>query len=225
MELQPRILAVATMLKVRGLVWRVQVDTYEREVARYGGPAGIALAERLFHADSEAALKLLSYYDGDDGLAVRWVVTAHGIHFLLDDLDLDIAARHAMMNTLRESLGKEFKVDGQLRQDLGARFRKEKGLLGSIATPGAAVDPILDEGLSVLAQRSLSMRPIIASLRELEQRGELTVPVSGLAQSYIHMWVNRMSRSAARAQELVLYDFLYRAYESRLARARQHKRV
>lgn len=69
------------------------------------------------------------------------------------------------------------------------------------------------------------MRPIIASLRELEQRGELTVPVSGLAQSYIHMWVNRMSRSAARAQELVLYDFLYRAYESRLARARQHKRV
>jgi lantibiotic biosynthesis protein len=32
------------------------------------------------------------------------------------------------------------------------------------------------------------------------------------------MHVNRLARSAARAQELVLYDFLARLYETRLRR-------
>ena len=42
-----------------GRVWRLQLDTYEREVERYGGNAGVLLAERLFAADSAAVLELL----------------------------------------------------------------------------------------------------------------------------------------------------------------------
>src|SRR5262249_735709 len=34
-----------------GRVRRMQLDTYEREVERYGGPDGIELAEALFEAD------------------------------------------------------------------------------------------------------------------------------------------------------------------------------
>ena len=42
-----------------GQLWRVQLDTYEREVERYGGEAGIGLAERVFHADSDAVLAIV----------------------------------------------------------------------------------------------------------------------------------------------------------------------
>src|SRR5262249_29509426 len=35
-----------------GRLRRLQLDTYEREVERYGGPEGILLAEEVFHADS-----------------------------------------------------------------------------------------------------------------------------------------------------------------------------
>ncbi len=38
------------------------------------------------------------------------------------------------------------------------------------------------------------------------------------------MHINRMIRSAARAHELVLYDFLYQLHESRAARARKGAR-
>jgi hypothetical protein len=41
-----------------GDVWRVQFDTYEREIERYGGTEGIPLAERIFHCDSDAVLEL-----------------------------------------------------------------------------------------------------------------------------------------------------------------------
>jgi len=39
----------------------------------------------------------------------------------------------------------------------------------------------------------------------------------------MHMHVNRMARAAARAQELVLYDFLARLYEGQAARARKKR--
>ena len=40
-------------LRAAGLVTRVATDEYVPEVARYGGPANLALAERLFSADSD----------------------------------------------------------------------------------------------------------------------------------------------------------------------------
>src|SRR5262249_25822369 len=52
--------AVAPLLADRRL-WRIQFDTYEREVERYGGLEGIELAERFFHADSEAVLSLAEW--------------------------------------------------------------------------------------------------------------------------------------------------------------------
>jgi hypothetical protein len=43
-------------------------------------------------------------------------------------------------------------------------------------------------------------------------------PIAELAGSYVHMHLNRMFRSAANQQERVLYEFLARTYQSRMAR-------
>jgi hypothetical protein len=61
--------------------------------------------------------------------------------------------------------------------------------------------------------------PIVDELRSYARAGRLTVPLPELAVSYLHMHANRVLRSAHQAQELVLYDFLSRLYESRAARA------
>jgi hypothetical protein len=42
-----------------------------------------------------------------------------------------------------------------------------------------------------------------------------------MAVSLAHMHVNRFIRSAARAHEMVLYDFLFQTHRSRAARARK----
>ena len=60
--------------------------------------------------------------------------------------------------------------------------------------------------------------PIASELQAAAQRGDLTTSLSSLAESYIHMLVNRLVRSAQRAHELVLYDLLARLYESQMAR-------
>jgi thiopeptide-type bacteriocin biosynthesis protein len=68
-------------LQLREAVWRLQYDTYFREVERFGGPKVCGLVERLFAAESELALAALETWTDDDTydaqtmrLAMGWVL-------------------------------------------------------------------------------------------------------------------------------------------------------
>src|SRR6185436_17553588 len=50
--------ALNAALALESHAWRVQLDTYEREIERYGGDEGMLMAERIFHVDSDYALAL-----------------------------------------------------------------------------------------------------------------------------------------------------------------------
>ena len=78
----------------------------------------------------------------------------------------------------------------------------------------------LASGIEALRARSEWLQPLIAELDALEQGGRLATTRASLASSFVHMYVNRLVRSAPRLHELVLYDWLLRLYESRAARVR-----
>jgi thiopeptide-type bacteriocin biosynthesis protein len=203
------------------LLWKVQLDTYEREVERYGGPESVLLAERLFQADSEAVLELLELFPGDEGADARWRLMLCGMDLLLSDLGLGLEARLQALTVLRESFGREFQVDRSIERQLNERFRKERRSMEELLGCGSAAPPALAEGLAVLQRRSDKLAPTLAGLKALATAGRLGVPIAGLAGSFLHMHANRMARSAARAQELVAYDLLSRLYSSRVARQRK----
>lgn len=212
---------VITPLRREGLVWRVQFDTYEREVERYGGPEGVLLAERLFHVDSEATLALLGLLPGESGADLRWRLTLWGIDAMLGDLGLDLAAKSRLMERLCAAFGPEFRVDGAFERQLGKKFRQHRSELEALLEGASGAGGPLGPAAEVLRMRSEQWAPGMRELRALEAAGRLTLTVEQLATSYIHMHANRMLRTAARAQELVLYDFLRRLYTSQAARQRQ----
>jgi thiopeptide-type bacteriocin biosynthesis protein len=201
-----------------GLIWRVQLDTYEREVERYGGPEAIELAERIFQVDSEAALGVLAQLEGDDGADARWRLGALGTDMLLSDLGLDMEARRTLVARLRKGYGAEFHSGKSLHIKMGARFRKERRDLERLLDSGMNADHPLWPAIDPLRERSARLAPLVSELRALQAAGRLAVPFKDLAASYVHLHVNRLLRSAHRPQELVLYDFLERLYESRAAR-------
>ncbi len=194
-----------------GRLWRVQLDTYEREVERYGGPDGIELAEELFRADSDAVLAVVGALQGDEGADRRWRIGLVAMDRMLDDLGLDLAAKVDVARRARDGFRAEFHVAAPLDRQLGDKFRKlrlELERLLAEAPPEA------------VAARSPKLAAIAAALRELHAAGRLSVPLTELAPSYLHMHVNRLLRSAQRPQEMILYDFLYRLYEGRQKRKR-----
>jgi len=78
-------------------------------------------------------------------------------------------------------------------------------------------DP-LAPGLEILRRRSERLAPLVANLRTFAEAGQLTRPFAELVPSYVHMFINRLLRLPQRGHELVLYDFLARVCQSRLAR-------
>jgi thiopeptide-type bacteriocin biosynthesis protein len=136
------------------------------------------------------------------------------------DLGLGLDARLRVMRQAREGLAREHRVDGAFEERLSAKYRKERKALETLLW-SAGEDHPYEPGLAVLRQRSEALRPVVAELSALERDGRLTESLEELAGSFVHMHVNRLLRAAHRAQELVIYDFLGRLYESRIARARR----
>jgi hypothetical protein len=64
---------------------------------------------------------------------------------------------------------------------------------------------------------------IVASARYAES-GVGAGGASVLAASYVHMHLNRLFRSAQNAQEMELYDFLARTYDSKMAKEERSDR-
>jgi thiopeptide-type bacteriocin biosynthesis protein len=207
-----------------GLLERLQLDTYEPEIDRYGGEEGLALAERLFHADSSAAVAILGTLSGEAGQAARWRLTLYGLSRLLDDLGFALGEKHAIAKSAREGFGREFRVDVAFTSLLGDRFRKERAALEALFTPTAAEGDYAP-GIAAFDERSKAIASTAHDLRALAQAGRLTRPMADLASSYLHMHCNRMFRGAAREQELCLYDFLARLYEGQIARAGKSRRL
>jgi lantibiotic biosynthesis protein len=217
-ETLPLLHRVTAPMLETGQLWRVQLDSYEREVERYGGDTGICLAERVFHADSETVLDVVRQLPGDAGAELRWRVALRGIDLLFDDLGLTLDQKRAISRRARRGYGSEFGANGDFSREVSRRYRQERASVEALLDPHRDPPPELAASLRALHQRSTALAPVTQELRALADAGRLSVDLPELAMSLAHMHVNRMLRSAQRAQELVLYELLDRAYSSQAAR-------
>lgn len=202
-----------------GRVAKLQLDTYRRETARYGGPDGMLVSEKVFMADSEAVLSAMAALDaGDDGDA-RWRLAVLGVDRLLADMGLDLPVRQRAVRVWRDELVDEHRQQGAAaRQHGGKVMRKERKELETLLL--APETTSLAVPASAFVQRSQANAALAGELRSLEAGGRLARDIPTIANSYSHMFVNRLLRGAQRLQELVVYDLLDRLYSAQLHRTR-----
>lgn len=223
-EVWPVLRAAAAPFLADGRIWRLALDTYEREIERYGGPQAIELAEQFFHFDSVAVLQIVEQLDpGDAGLDERWRLVFCGMHAILEDLGFDFDRRASMLRAIRDASAKEQRFDRNADHWIGERFRKERARLGDLLDSARAAESPLAPGIQALRRRSEHWRPVAAELKAREAAGRLSAPCHEIARSYLHMYSNRLLRSAPHQHEAVLYDFLARHYESEVARKRVNR--
>ena len=219
-DVVPALHAAAAPLLGDGRLWKLQLDTYRREVERYGGPGGIEIAEAIFQADSEAVIGIAELLQGDAGEQARWRLGLRGIDLLLTDLGLSLSDKREVMQMVRASFVQTLGVEPRLEHQLAANFRRERRSLEALLDPAGDATSDLAPGIELLHERSRKLAPLARELEAGARAGRLSLPVHELARSYVHMFTNRLFRCAALAQELVLYDWLGRLYEAGLARRR-----
>ena len=66
----------------KNIIWKMQADTYIREIERYG-LLTMELSETLFFYDSICTTEMLSLIEGDEGEIIRWLFSIRSIDCLL----------------------------------------------------------------------------------------------------------------------------------------------
>lgn len=209
---QPRLQRIFRGLLEEGRAWKCQLDTYVREIERYGGEEGIVLSEKLFFHDSEAAVDLL-----EPVADLRWRFLLAGLDRLLEDFGYDMEARLRLIEREHARLAGPYQYE-ILRPPLKSRLRQDRAELERLLTAREDAPDDLAAGLGILTRRSEALSGIVRELRDLEREGRLSRPLAELVPDYLHLSANRLSRSAGEEHEIVIYDYLVRIYRSLLAR-------
>ncbi|SDD27566.1 thiopeptide-type bacteriocin biosynthesis protein [Williamwhitmania taraxaci] len=204
------------------LVWKVLLDTYQRELERYGANT-MELSEQLFFFDSELFVKVLPYFRNTDGEVVRWLFALKSIDALLDSFQFSLDDKLLLLQELKSAFGKEFGMDQFLKGQLDAKFRKDRSLIEQALDSTSEKDSLIATLLNAIHEQRDVMKPIVLQILSMKQHAQLDIPFNDLMGSYIHMLVNRIFKSKQRMHEMVLYDFLYRYYKSTVARAKKHE--
>lgn len=171
-------------------------DTYEQEVERYGGLAGMSAAEALFSVDSRYAAQLLRRSGAKRWQHDRTTLVAISIDDLLGGLGMNEEER------LRWYHGQP-KPRGAV---VGSDYRERKAVLRPLlGTPGfLANEPGGAEVAGVFKARREALAPVAASLRQLCDRGELDKSLDELCASFVHLHINRLGGLASLPEQRIL---------------------
>jgi thiopeptide-type bacteriocin biosynthesis protein len=203
-------------------LWRMQLDTYEREIERYGGLSGMDAAESVFYADSNAVLRLLQLDSHDLGEDFRWQVAVISIDRLLQALGWTLfSQRLSIIQAAFQTFQSIVRVNAEIKSRLGETFRAKikefDERIDAMRHPDSA-GTTMSNVAGILAQRSVDMKNVTRTLSSLNDRNELSKSLESLSISFVHMHVNRLVREDSNLYELVLYQFLARLYTRDIAR-------
>ena len=211
-EVVPALMPWTQTLADAGLVQRLTVDTYSREVERYGGPQGMDVAERLFAVDSAFVTDTL-LLRGQNLLTMDATDLAL---LTMDDLLISIGRsvsdRLATYGTVRRSQEARFGWDIEVLRKSFHQYRKVAQRILCDRTwlqeqPGGSELEIL------LQRRSEALFTIADQVQTLSDSDGGSASQAALLGSYIHMHYNRLL-GINRQHEFSTTYFLERTLDS-----------
>ncbi len=200
-----------------GLAWKVQTDTYQREVERYGNGL-VEMAENLFFIDSTMKLEFLTLTEGDERERARWLWGLRGVDELLDSFNYSLESRYALLQELQGMFAKEFKADKGLYRQINQRFSDNRSLIQMAMEKPVAAGNEMKPLIAIFDDHKPEWRKIAAAIIARTGDGKSGTDLNTLMGSYIHMNLNRLFLSEPRLHEMVLYDLLCSYYRSAIKR-------
>jgi thiopeptide-type bacteriocin biosynthesis protein len=204
------------------LVYNLQFETYQREVERYGFDT-MHLSEDVFFHQSVAVLNFIAMLDGDDGEQYRWQLALKAIDLFLDGFSYTLQQKHELIKTLDKSFAGEFNIKAAEQKKISERFSIHKQSVQQVMSDAWKENEDLEKGIAVFKTVNKTYRKCIEDIMNAPSIHHDLQQLNRLMPGYLHMFINRLFVSNQRKTELVIYDYLFRFYESTIARNRSIK--
>jgi len=193
-----------------GLVKKVQIDTYQREIERYG-EATMELSESMFFYDSQCFADIFQAIQGEESETLRLLSSLASVDALLDDFSYNLHDKTEFITMVKDNFTREFGLENS-RSQLSDKYRIHRKAVEEVLEPKETKYQTIH---NILQARSQAQIPIASQIVQHVEKGK---KLNTLLSSYIHMMMNRWFRSKQRMYEAVVYDFLLKYYKSRMAR-------
>ncbi len=197
----------------KGAINKILLDTYSREIERYGENL-IEETEIIFYHDSLAVLRFISLIDGEEGEKYRILFGLRGIDILLNDFSLTLFEKRELLKRVQSAFFNEFGSDPGLQKQLNSKYRAFQKSIFSHLDPLQDETNEIEEGVAIFKTRSEMNEPIVKAILTKLSVDNRQEELFYLLSSYIHMFMNRLFISNQRKYELVLYHFLEKYYTS-----------
>lgn len=195
-------------------IHKLTYDTYVREVERYC-ESTYEYTETLFSIDSQSIISLLNYiYPLQDKYDLRWEIALILLDDTLDAAEYTLEQKKAFAEQRRDGYRNEFGITNidAIRQ-FNNKFRTNK----------ASIIHTMQRNLQEEISRELNERKRQMMYVIKEIKNALEIDLSDYLSSITHMTVNRLFITKNRLCEMVLFDYLYRYYDSCLARLKYNQ--
>jgi thiopeptide-type bacteriocin biosynthesis protein len=187
------------------VIWKLQTDTYQREIERYG-EGTILDSESIFYYDSEMVLDYISLKLHFEDDKTQLLFSFLAIDSFLNSFSLNISDKLLVLDNLQESFKKEFNVDKQLKKEFDKNYRELSLEIESFLT-NKVVDEYA-EIFSAIYEKQNKIDLLVSNIK-----CNIQIPLRSFLISHIHMMVNRQYPSKQRTYECLIYDHLYRYYK------------
>ncbi len=198
---------------------KIQLDTYNRELERYG-PLTMELSEELFCLSSTNTLEFLNLYSkkhlSDE---TRWLYAIARVDTFLDAFAFDLEKRKAILKVMKDSFSMEFKMDKRLKRQMDGIYRKySKEIENWINKKNFTVA----KKVLTYENEEFTMGNIASKILTILDDKNSELNLESFIISHVHMIINRISKSNPRLYELLIYYLMDRYYGSALARRKYH---
>lgn len=212
----------ANEYQTSGLIWKIQTDTYQREIERYG-VATMILSEQLFYYDSKYTIKFLDQIKGSEGEELRWLFGIKTIDELLNLFQYKTEDKLILLEHLKTGFALEFNMNKNLKMQLDKKYRDKRNSIETFLWDDEQLNKKYQFITILLKVNNKNITPIAHEILSMQQNNSLELPLNDLLASYIHMFLNRLFKNKQRLHEMIIYDFMWRSYRSELAKKLPYK--
>ncbi len=191
---------------------RITMDTYKREIERYGGPHLIEKAEQIFCLDSEVSLKILQLLQQDKHVSLHWLPALLIFDVYMEAFSLTLEQKHAFVLGNRDYFAVEFKANKAQRRKMGTKYREHFNLIEDVLKHRQFPFENSTEIVTVIESFRLKLQDIVST-----SYGNGT-KATGPLRSFMHMFLLRFLLAKNRVHEYTLYSLLELYFKSIIAK-------
>ena len=190
----------------KNFIWKVQNDTYLREIERYGSKT-MEDSETLFYYDSEMMLNYLTLKNDFKNDKTQLLFSFSCIDSFLNAFSLSTSEKLALLDHMQQGFKNEFNATKVLKSQLDKHYRElEKEISNVMNYDGSSeLSPLYE----IIEGKNKSIKHVVKSIKE-----NLEINLNSFLSSHIHMMINRQFTSRQREYETVIYDHLFRYYKT-----------